>query len=102
METAVSPGTSGPGTNGLSGSSSPSAPSFATVDPARVVDYLASLLQAALGATRAELEGPGSLLSRTKHADTLQRCTRFATESQVALYIQKELISSENGDDGES
>ncbi|KAL1836345.1 hypothetical protein VTJ49DRAFT_5263 [Mycothermus thermophilus] len=101
METAVSPP---PGANGVAGSPSPSpspsSASFATVDPARVVDYLASLLEAALGATRTELEAPGSLLSRTRYPDTLQRCTRFATETQVALYIQKELIPLDDGVEG--
>ncbi|ERT02584.1 dynein heavy chain, cytoplasmic [Sporothrix schenckii ATCC 58251] len=63
------------------------------VDPARVVDHIAAVLEAALGATREELEAPGSLLSKSRYADTVQRCSRFAHEPQVvSLYIQKDLL----------
>ena len=100
MEAVAPPGppATSPGTNGTAG-----AP-FTAVDPARVVEHLAVLLEAALGATRAELEAPGSLLSKTRHPDTLQRCTRFALDAQVALYIQKDLLPAntlQNGDAGE-
>lgn len=74
------------------------------MDPALVVDHLAHLLEAALGATREELEAPGSLLSKSRYSDTLQRCTRFTNDSLVSLYIQKDLPATpqlENGD-GES
>ncbi|KAK4240895.1 dynein heavy chain, N-terminal region 1-domain-containing protein [Achaetomium macrosporum] len=83
-----------PGPNGA-GDGVGNAP-FAAVDPVRVVDHVAVLLQAALGATRAELEAPGSLLSKTRYPDTLQRCTRFALDAQVALYIQKDLIPADS------
>lgn len=72
-----------------------------TMDPARVVEHLAQLLEAALGATREELEAPGSLLSTARHSDTLQRCTRFANDALVSMYIQKDLPATpqlENGD----
>ncbi|KAK3936270.1 dynein heavy chain, cytoplasmic [Diplogelasinospora grovesii] len=94
METVVSPQSPNAGPNGVS------AAPFAAVDPVRVVDYLAVLLEATLGATRNELEAPGSLLSKARYSDTVQRCTRFAVDSQVALYIQKELAATnalENG-----
>jgi dynein heavy chain 1 len=99
MEAVAPPPATSPGTNGVA-----TAP-FAAVDPSRVVDHLAVLLEAALGATRTELEAPGSLLSKTRYPDTLQRCTRFAVDTQVALYIQKDLAPTnrlENGDTDES
>ncbi|KAK4163181.1 dynein heavy chain, cytoplasmic [Cladorrhinum sp. PSN259] len=96
MEAVVSPTTAASsGTNGVA--STP----FAAVDPVRVVDHLKVLLEAALGATRKELEAPGSLLSKDRYPDTLQRCTRFALDSQTSLYIQKDLApTAENLDDG--
>jgi dynein heavy chain 1 len=83
-----------PGTNGVANTP------FAAVDPVRVVDHLTVLLEAALGATRAELEAPGSLLSKTRYSDTLQRCSRFALDTQVALYIQKDLIPTDSLENG--
>ena len=74
------------------GGETPSA--FVTIDPKLVVDYLVSVVSITLGATREDLESPGSLLSKTSYADTLQRCTRFASDAQVALYIQKETTPS--------
>lgn len=88
-------GVNGAGLNGTA---------LAAMDPARVVDHLAHLLEAALGATREELEAPGSLLSKSRYSDTLQRCTRFTNDGQVCLYIQKDVLAApqlENGD-GES
>jgi dynein heavy chain 1 len=96
MEAVASSQASIPGANGAG-----TAP-FAAMDPARVVDHLAVLLEAALGATRTELEAPGSLLSKTRYSDTLQRCSRFASETQVALYIQKELLPSDTLENGDS
>ncbi|KAK1752146.1 dynein heavy chain, cytoplasmic [Echria macrotheca] len=93
MEAVASPQTLSPGANGVA------AASFG-VDPARVVDHLTALLEAALGATRTELEAPNSLLHKSRYADTVHRCTRFASDSLVALYIQKDLApttSLENG-----
>ena len=87
MEAVASPSplvSQSPGANG----ETPSA--FITIDPKLVVDYLVSVVTITLGATRDDLESPGSLLSKTNYADTLQRCTRFASDAQVALYIQKE------------
>lgn len=77
------------GANGVSGVDGTSA--LVTMDSARVVEHLAHLLEAALGATREELEAPGSLLSTARYPDTLQRCTRFANDILVSMYIQKEL-----------
>ena len=96
MDAVAPPPPPPPGTNGGVATAA-----FAAVDPVRVVDHLVALLEAALGATRTELEAPGSLLSKTRYPDTLQRCTRFAVDVQVALYVQKDLVSAdatENGD----
>jgi dynein heavy chain 1 len=71
---------------------------FHTIDPTLVVDHLVALLNVTLGATRRDLENVGSLLSKGRYSDTIQRCTRFATESQVALYVQKD-VTLEAGSD---
>ena len=60
-------------------------------DASAVLEYLADVIQITLGAARKELEAVGSLLSKAKHADSLQRCGRFSSEPQVALYAQKDL-----------
>jgi dynein heavy chain 1, cytosolic len=76
--------------------------SLVAIDPVRIVDYLAALLEATLGATRQELESTDSLLSKARYQDTLQQCTRFATDSQVALYIQKSLAATNATENGNS
>src|SRR5690349_395968 len=88
METLVSSPASPP-PNGVSSSH------FSTVDPTLIVEHLAKLIEANLGATRRELENIGSLLSKSRYSETVQRCTRFATESQAALYVQKDIIGIE-------
>ena len=78
----------------------PSSPKSATIDPDLIVRHLAELLEVTLGATTEDLERKDSILSTARRRDTVQRCTRFASESQVALYVQKSFISraSANGD----
>ncbi|KAJ9300682.1 hypothetical protein DTO271G3_1846 [Paecilomyces variotii] len=73
----------------------------ALADPAIIVRYLTDVLQVTLGASRTDLESAGSLLCKAKYSETVQRCTRFASESQVALYVQKDLVAAEetNGTD---
>ncbi|KAI1945117.1 dynein heavy chain [Ophidiomyces ophidiicola] len=85
MEVA-SPGVS----NGLT---SPN--TFPTTDPTIVVQHLAEVLQGTLGALRKDLESSGSLLSKAKYSETLQRCTQFASEPQTAVYAHKELVETE-------
>ena len=87
-----------PGANGQV----PSTTLMASIDPAMVVGHLIDVLEVTLGASSEDLESPGSLLSKAKRSDTVQRCTRFASESQVVLYIQKELRPTEmtNGSNG--
>ena len=81
----VSPGQ---GANGHS----PSSPG-PVINPDLVLQYLVDLLEVILGASTEDLESKGSILSESKKSDTVQRCTRFASESQVALYIQKDATS---------
>ena len=84
-----------PGLNGH-GPGDPSAPA----GESGVMIYLSNLLEVTLGASPDDLKSSGSLLSPENRADSIQRCTRFASESQMALYVQKDLPSSElmNGD----
>lgn len=91
----VSPGAS----NGGLAASSP----LPLADPSVVVQHLTEVLQVTLGALKKDLESAGSLLSKAKYSETVQRCTRFASETQVALYAQKELVGTEqsNGTDDE-
>lgn len=84
MDVVAPPQAPSPGPNGVI------TPSFVSIDPVRVVGHLATLLEAALGATKEELEAAGSLLSEASYADTVSRCSRFTADSQ-ALYIQKSL-----------
>jgi dynein heavy chain 1, cytosolic len=92
MDVLASP--QSPGANG-------SAPApFPVVDPTRVVQYLTSALEVTLGADRDDLESPGSLLHKSRYTDTIQRCTRFATDTQSALYIQKDLVPSSTVENG--
>lgn len=78
----------------------PAPPQASFVDPAAVIQYLAEVLQVTLGALKTELESTGSLLSPAKYNDTVQRCMRFASEAQVALYVQKDIVASEDTTDG--
>ena len=75
---------------GANGRPSPS-PTSAPINPDLVVRHLVDLLEVTLGASVEDLQGKGSILSEAKRKDTIQRCTRFASESQVALYIDKSL-----------
>ncbi len=73
----------------------PSSASPSILDPEVVVRHLVDLLEITLGASAEDLEGKGSILSDTKRNDTVQRCTRFASESQVALYVQKDIVAAD-------
>ncbi|KAI9672025.1 MAG: Dynein heavy chain, cytoplasmic [Trizodia sp. TS-e1964] len=79
-----------PGANGLTTPNS-----YPTMDPISMVEYLRKLLENTLAASKRDLEAPGSLFSTSKYADTLQRCSRFVSESQEALYVQKEALASD-------
>lgn len=75
----------------------PPSASLLGIDPVVIIDYLVSIVTIALGAKKEDLERDGNLLSQNLHADTVQRCTRFASDSQVAIYIQKEVVSTLDG-----
>ncbi|RSL85482.1 Dynein heavy chain, cytoplasmic [Fusarium oligoseptatum] len=66
---------------------------FPTIEPERVVEHLAAVCEIALGATRDELEQLGSLLHKARYGETVSRCTRFASDSQNVLYIQKDIAN---------
>ena len=65
-----------------------------------LVQHLADLVEVTLGASTDDLQRPGSLLSSSERSDTFRRCTRFASESLVAIYVQKNLadVQQVNGD----
>ena len=71
----------------------PATAAAATIDSHLIVEHLVDLLEITLGASRDDLEARGSLLSDAKRQDTIQRCTRFANESQVVLYVQKDVTA---------
>ncbi|GCB22020.1 dynein heavy chain, cytoplasmic [Aspergillus awamori] len=72
------------------------------VDSNAVIEYLSEVLRVTLGALRSELESTGSLLSPARYNETVQRCTRFASESQVALYVQKDVVASDEANGTET
>ena len=83
-----------PGVNGQR----PQTDSPTTTDARLIVDHLVDLLEVTLGVGSEDLERPGSLLSNSKKLDTVQRCSRFASESQVVLYVQKDVdVAGQNG-----
>lgn len=84
-----------PGANGHS----PSSVLSTTIDPSIVVRHLVDLLEITLGASTEDLESQGSLLSESKRHDTVQRCTRFASEPQVALYVLKDVVLTDQSTD---
>ena len=68
----------------------PTAPAPPAVEPQAIIKYLCSVLEVTLGATEEELASTGSLLHESGLQDTLARCTRFALEPQMALYVLKQ------------
>lgn len=88
------PGTNGTNSNGTITPSSPLPLASSAVDPETIIQYLVSVLDVTLGASRHELETHDSLLSEQKRSETVARCQRFALEAQVALYVQKEVLDS--------
>ena len=65
--------------------------SLEPVDPLEVLQHIASLIETTLGAARRELEAVGSLLSKANHAESLNRCIRFAEDPKITLYAQKDV-----------
>ncbi|KAF2182427.1 dynein heavy chain [Zopfia rhizophila CBS 207.26] len=85
MEGPLAPGAA-------NGSIHPPSPTPPTIDPQTLVDYLEKVLDVNLGAAEQDLRAPGSLLSPSKLHDTLQRCTRFALETQTVIYVVKDRL----------
>jgi dynein heavy chain 1 len=85
MEAPLAPGAA----NGSIRSPSPAPPA---IDPQIIVNYVEKVLEVNLGASSADLHAPGSLLSESRIDDTLQRCTRFALESQQVIYLMKDRL----------
>jgi len=83
------------GANGAS-NGTPVGPAANAVDPQAIIRYLSNVLEVTLGASSEELKSRGSLLDESVIEDTLARCTRFALEAQVALYVLKEAIVDGN------
>jgi hypothetical protein len=77
--------------------SSPSSTQL-TLDPNILIDHLVNLIEITLGASLSDLQNNDSLLSKSKKSETIQRCQRFATESQPVLYVQKDLLSEKGGE----
>ena len=85
------------GVNGVA-NGAPTAPAPPAVEPEAIIKYLSSVLEVTLGATREELEDVGSLLHESSIEETVARCTRFALQAQVALYVLKlASIPQQNG-----
>lgn len=78
-----------PGANGHA----PSSILSTTIDPNLVVQHLVDHLEVTLGASAEDLESSGNLLCVSKRQDTIQRCTRFASDSQNALYVLKDVVN---------
>lgn len=65
-------------------------PTIEAANPEVVLDHIINLIQTSLGAARQELKAVGSLLSDSKRAESLEKVSQFAADTQVALYAQKD------------
>lgn len=92
----------GPLAPGVANGIHPSNPTPPSIDPQIIVDHLAKVLNVTLGASEQDLRSTGSLLSPAKLPDTLQRCTRFALETQEAIYVQKDILDTNQLDGPET
>ena len=68
-------------------------PTPEAADPLAVLEHIVNLIETSLGAARRELEAIGSLLSKSQHAESLEKCAQFAADSHVAIYAQKDRLS---------
>ena len=87
----------GPVLGPLSGSPAPPSPSplVSSFNPAVLADYLREVLSITLGATKSELEAPGSLFHQARFPETFQKLSRYATEPLVALYATKDAFEND-------
>lgn len=87
MESLVAP--SIPPSNGVSTGAGGAYPAL---DTHALLKHIANILDVTLGASWKDLESFGSLLSPARLAETTTRVNRFGTESQLALYVQKDIL----------
>lgn len=87
-----------PGANGHI----PSSISSLMIDPNVLIQHLVDVLEITLGASKADLESAGSLLSESKRQDTLQRCNRFTLEAQDALYVLKNVDLTDQSNEADN
>jgi dynein heavy chain 1 len=71
---------------------------YSTFDASSLAKHINDVLLVTANATQHELESPGSLFAKARLAETTTRLTRYATEPQTALYIQKDLVASDTPD----
>ncbi|KAF8253571.1 hypothetical protein K440DRAFT_576363 [Wilcoxina mikolae CBS 423.85] len=60
-----------------------------------LANFIREVLFVTLGATKSELEGPGSLFHPDRRTETFQKLFRFATEPLVALYASKDTFQND-------
>lgn len=63
------------------------ATSLPPVEPTSVIQYLTDYLEQSFGITKDDLEAGGNFLDKNKYPETIQRCSRFISEPQAALYV---------------
>jgi len=74
---------------------------YSAFDAEPLLKHISDVLSITLSANQNELEASGSLFSRARLAETTTRVTRYATESQTALYVQKDVVLSDTLDGGD-
>jgi len=90
MEVSTSPAAPAPlGPGNSNGTASPSFPAAASD---RLISHLSTVIQITLGATETDLEAVGCLLHPAQRRDTIDRCLRFANDTQSVLYVQKDIL----------
>lgn len=76
---------------------------YTTFDTNGLLKYITEVLSVTLDASQADLESPGSLLSKSRLGETKTRLARYANESQTAVYVQKDAtVSGNDSSAGES
>lgn len=86
MESLLAPST--PPSNGVSTGGG----AFPVLDTNALLEHIGKLLEVTLGASWKDLESFGSLFSPARLAETTTKVNRFGTESQLALYVQKDIL----------
>lgn len=84
---------------GANGSLGGTANGTSTDNARDIITYLVSVLEITLGATESHLKSHGNLLDEAHIEETLARCTRFALESQTAIYVTRERLLVDESDE---